>query len=638
MNNPAAAHRLLGEVDTPRPLRVAAGAVNLRGWCGFEGVPEAPPVRLSTEAACLPAKARYRRQDVPARLPAESGFTIEGRLPAGVHVARCEAQDAAGTWHTFKTLVLAVDPAPLAAALDRPIARGRTGDRVKAGGWALHPEKTLAAVSLRYGHREVACALGLPRPDVPALFPGLPDAANAGFETADFLVAGHGPVRIKARFTDGTADIIRTPVEFTIATDENHGPELNLAAARIELPLRSAPVVEPPTCPANRPLNLLFVLSGSFGSNSALHVAALANELAEAGHACAVAVPHDLLTLSHHRGPRFRGLLHNEAAQGVTFTNGRGPDLIHAWTTRENVRVLTESLRTRHGAKVVVHLEDNEQQILALELGRSPAELAGMPPADLDKLVRPDQSHPRRSRKFLSDADGCTVITDRLRDFAPARRPCHTLWPAADARFFQPRPQAPEFRALLNRRAGETVLFYHGNVHAANAAEVRELYAAVLRLNQAGQPVTLIRTGLDAVDFLGDLAAPVAPQVLPLGQILHHHHLPALMALADIFVQPGGSDAFNDYRFPSKLPEFFSIGRPVVLPRTNLGALVRHGIDAYVLDRADAAGIAEAVTELRRDRELYTRLSQGALAFAQEHFSWRRSAEALAKFYASLTG
>ena len=109
------------------------------------------------------------------------------------------------------------------------------------------------------------------------------------------------------------------------------------------------------------------------------------------------------------------------------------------------------------------------------------------------------------------------------------------------------------------------------------------------------------------------------------------------MALADFFVQPGAPDAFNDYRFPSKLPEFFALGRPVVLPRTNLGASLRHGTDAWVLDRADAAGIATAVRALRADPALAEKLSRGAAAYAAEHFSWARSAAALAKFHAALS-
>ena len=108
------------------------------------------------------------------------------------------------------------------------------------------------------------------------------------------------------------------------------------------------------------------------------------------------------------------------------------------------------------------------------------------------------------------------------------------------------------------------------------------------------------------------------------------------MSLADIFVQPGEPDPFNDFRFPSKLPEFFALGRPVILPRTNLGTLVRPGIDACVLDQADAAGIAAAVIALRADPALCARLSAGAVAFAATHFSWRRTAETLAKFYASV--
>ena len=637
-----AAYRLHGEIETTRPLRARHGQVSINGWCLAADMPAAPPVRLATAAGVLPTSARQERTDVPKLLPgqpaaARAGFIIEGHLPAGVHLARFEAQLPGGAWQVFKQLTIAVETAPFTAVLDEPISEGTLCDRVKVGGWALDPREPVTELTLRYGHREIACAINRKRRNVAAAFPAIPHAPHAGFNSEDFLVAGHGPVRVRARLASGRTVVARTKVSFSIATDENHGPELDLTAARIGLDAapRPAAAAAPPS--ADRPLNILFILPGSFAANSALQVAALANELAAAGHTCAVAVTHDLATLAHHDRPVFRGLLHADAEQGVVFANGRGPEVIHAWTTRENVRALTEKLRARHGARVVVHLEDNELQLLALSLGRSATELVALPAAELDRLVPSDLSHPRRSRDFLATADGVTVIADRLREIVPAGRPCHTVWPAADARFFHPRPRPDEFRRALGLADDETVLFYHGNVHAANAAEMRELYAAVLQLNRGGAPVTLIRTGLDRVDFLGDLAAKVAPHILALGQILHHHHLPPLMALADIFVQPGVSDAFNDYRFPSKLPEFFALGRPVILPRTNLGTQVRHGIDAFVLDRADAAGIAGAITELRRDPALCDKLGRGAATFAAQHFNWRRSAEALAKYYASLT-
>lgn len=631
------ADRLRGEIESPRPLRARDGIVSITGWCLGDD-PAAPPlVRLTTEAGTLPLTKRIKRSDVPGQsAPIECGFVIRGHLPSGVHVARFEAQRPDGRWECFKTLSLAVEARPFAAGIESPSPTGQVNQRVHVEGWALHPAQPVQELSLRYGHQEISCALNRPRQDVPAAYPDSAHAARSGFKSKVILSAGRGPLRLKARLADGSVALARTLLQVDVATDEHHDARIDFGATRIPLAVAQNP--PPPARPAKtaRPLNVLFVLPGSFASNSALHVAALANELSLAGHACTVTVPHDVATLAHHTTPLFRGVLHREAEAGVVFADGRGPQVIHAWTTRENVRTLTEKLRARHGARVVVHLEDNEQEILALSLGRPVAELEKLSDAELARLVPADLSHPRHGREFLGRADAITAITDKLRELVPAGRSCHTIWPAADARTFYGRPRPDDFRRPLDRTPGATVLFYHGNVHAANAAEVRELYQAVLLLNRGGTPVTLIRTGLDQVDFLGPLAGQTAPHVLALGQILHHHHLPPLMALADIFVQPGAADAFNDYRFPSKLPEFFAIGRPVVLPRTNLGTLVRHGTDAYVLDRADAAGIAAAVTELRRDRPLTDRLSSGALAFAAQHFSWRRSAEALAKFYASL--
>lgn len=638
-----ASFQLRGEIENARPLRATEEKCIISGWCLIVDSAEPPAVRLATSAGILPMTSRIERTDVPRILPGQPaagrcGFLVEGKLPAGVYLAKLEALLPDKTWRSFKTLTLAIQPTPFIADIESPATEGEIDLRVHVEGWALHSRQRIAALSLRYGHQTIDCKHGIKRADVPRLHPESPFAAESGFASQVILSAGRGPLRLRAKLEDGSIAIARTALNIAVRTDENIGPEINLSGTPTLLPGYGSRPEAKPTAKSLRPLNVLFVLHGDFTSNSTLQACALANELAAVGHDCAIAVPRDHTTFAYLQAPRFRPLLHAEAVdRGGGFSNQRGPDVIHAWTTRESVRATSTEIQRNHGGKLVVQLEDNEQEVLAQTLRRPWSELGQLPAPELDRLVPPEYSHPVRSGEFLAAAAGVTLIVDTLRQFVPERKPTSTVWPAADSRYFYPRPIPAEFRATLQLDPATTVLFYHGNAHAANAGEMRALCEAVLELNRNGHSTRLIRAGTDQIDFLGSLAQEVRPWILPLGSIHTHRHLPPLMALADIFVQPGIPDAFNDYRFPSKLPEFFSVGRPVVLPRTNLGTHVKHGVDAYVLDRADAAGIVRAILDLRADRALYDRLSQGAVAYAEKHFSWRHSAETLAKFYSTLT-
>ena len=78
---------LIGEVESPRPLRVPGGRLRVVGWCVARGIATAPAVRLSAAAITLAAHGNRARPDVAALLPAEpaagtSGFSLEGDLPA----------------------------------------------------------------------------------------------------------------------------------------------------------------------------------------------------------------------------------------------------------------------------------------------------------------------------------------------------------------------------------------------------------------------------------------------------------------------------------------------------------------------------------------------------------------------------
>ena len=49
--------------------------------------------------------------------------------------------------------------------------------------------------------------------------------------------------------------------------------------------------------------------------------------------------------------------------------------------------------------------------------------------------------------------------------------------------------------------------------------------------------------------------------------------------------------------------------------------------------QVDALAIVEGVKRLRSDQQLVAKLSTGALAFAREHFDWKKNTSKLEHFY-----
>jgi glycosyltransferase involved in cell wall biosynthesis len=380
-------------------------------------------------------------------------------------------------------------------------------------------------------------------------------------------------------------------------------------------------------------VNVVFVNYHDFTSNSAVHIFNLANELAGGGVGCAVAVPGDPATIRLIGAPRFLALSFADARKGaLRYPDGGPPSLVHAWTPREAVRQLTEELAARYGCPYVVHLEDNEDVLTANSLGLTLEQLQALPAAELDASVPPTLAHPRRMRRFLAGAAGMTAIVDRLFELQPDGLPAEVVWPAFEPELFTAEPPEPELRRRLGIDDSEAVLVYTGNAHTSNAAELRSLYLAVAALNRAGRPVKLVRLGRDYVRFIEAELKSIERHVVRV-PLQPRSEVPRYMRLADVLVQPGRPDGFNDFRLPSKLPEFFATGRPVVLPATNLGRFVADGEECILLRRGDALEIAAAVERLLGDDELRERLGKAARAFAERSFSWPASARKLRRLY-----
>lgn len=382
-------------------------------------------------------------------------------------------------------------------------------------------------------------------------------------------------------------------------------------------------------------MNLLFVNYGDFTTNSLNHIGGFASTLTASGHDCVVAVPSGKDTLAVVHGPRFTAASYDEvlAARGRIFADGRSADVLHAWTPREGVRKFALAhQRLSPATRVIVHLEDNEEFLIEAFGGKPADELRSLPQQAFPFPMVDGLSHPVRYRQFLRLADAVTVIVDRLAEFVPPGIPIHRLEPGVDFTLYHPQEADALLRTRLGLAPEEKVVVFTGSVTFANAADMRELYRAVARLNRDGPRTRLIRTGFTHPDFHSSLDFDPRPFVLELG-LRPKAELPALLALADVLVQPGAADRFNAYRLPSKLPEFLAMGKPVVLPATNIGAELVDGEQALLLRDGSADEIVAACRRLFDDSSLAAHLSRNGPDWARRRFDLRGNTAALAGLY-----
>ncbi len=387
------------------------------------------------------------------------------------------------------------------------------------------------------------------------------------------------------------------------------------------------------TVDAPEPARILFVYFGPFTVNSAIQAFHFGNELSEIGWDVTLAGVGDPTTIRKVGDARFQTITHHDLA-GLTerWRRDPKPGIVFAWTPRENVRRATESVVRPLGLPYIVHLEDNEEYLLSTKVGMTMPEMRRLTMAEQDRLAPTDQIHPTHSQTFMAAADGVTVITEELDEFNRAGLPHHVARPGIDAQRFRPDLEPARTREALGIGSDEFVIVYHGTVHFANQHEMLSLYLAIKLLRRAGRPVRLVRLGETELGGVDPLAfGAMRDGVIELGAV-EWRDIPAHLALADAYVQPGAPNDFNRYRLPSKLPEFLAMGRPVVLPNCNIGHDLADGQNALLLNEGTALEIVGKVEALLDDRDLRERLAAGARQFALEELSWKDNSVSLARF------
>ena len=240
------------------------------------------------------------------------------------------------------------------------------------------------------------------------------------------------------------------------------------------------------------PMRVIFINYGFFDSNSGGHIAHFANGVVRAGHVVAVCADGDAKSVSEIVDPLFLTFSHeaidfdpNSIVTCGDSSIGLDRTILHVWTPREKVTLLTNTLLSAGASAYFVHLEDNEEVLAASNLGVSVKYLHSLPSERLPDPFPPSLSHPRRYKRFLAEAAGVTVIVPRLGEFVTPSTPLHVLEPGVDVQKFGsdlPPGRAEALRAELGIGEDEGICVYHGNMHAANRREIFSLYTAFLIL------------------------------------------------------------------------------------------------------------------------------------------------------------
>ncbi|MBK1878412.1 glycosyltransferase [Pelagicoccus mobilis] len=385
-------------------------------------------------------------------------------------------------------------------------------------------------------------------------------------------------------------------------------------------------------------MNILFVNYGDHSTNSLNHIGPFANYLTDAGHQCIVAIPGNLRSRSKLPKILFKTTSYSDLLSlAHHFPNGKPADVIHAWTPRINVLNFVHSYQARFGreARLVVHMEDNEKAILEHFYDSNWEDLRSRQFPEGQDRWEPMLCHPTQFQQFLENADGCTAVIDTLFDFLPSSTPRIELLPGID---FQSEPTCPvDISPILKQlEEDEKTIVYSGGVTSSNRQDIANLYDAVYLLRQRGKKVRLLKTGPNHPSLLESCRYTSDDHILDLG-FLPKERLTALIQNAHVLVQPGDSDPFNDYRLPSKLPEFLASGRPVITGKINLGLRLEDKKEAFLVEKTDPESIAEAYLEIDSNPQLHKALSQNGKRYAEEHFALSRNGAMLLEFYTTLT-
>lgn len=326
------------------------------------------------------------------------------------------------------------------------------------------------------------------------------------------------------------------------------------------------------------------------------------------------------------------------SAGELIYRKSRGLfDVVHAYSPR--TLSLLNALHLARGGPLVIHHEDDEAG-----LSRSvwPRLLRPAAPvlSSLVGIARPDwwpYETPalrwlvRRRRRVWHEALTPVLAGEVMRIWG---RPCISIASSTDLQLFTP-ARAPE-SALMTRVRGRFVAMYAGYLWRAVLPDIRIMLNAIRLAVERGSRVVLVllggaRRGFDVLQLVRD--AGMEDHVLLVGEEEDYRRVPGKLACADVLLQPGAPSSFNRLRLPSKLNDYFAMGKPVITFSVGFGEQLRDGQEALLTYSDSPEELAIAILRLERDPGLRVELGRNARRFAEQSFDATSNGARLRELY-----
>jgi hypothetical protein len=225
-------------VETPASGAVLSGITNVSGWAIDSTTSVGTPitsVQVKVDGTVV-GNATYGlpRPDVCGVYPGRPGCPNVGftsaldttRLTTGAHILSLVATDTDGTPDSGTWTVTIQVASPPAVFVDSPTSGAAVTGAITISGWALDHTSAIGSVQVKVDGIVVGNATyGVPRPDVCAVYSGLPGCPNVGFtyslDTTNLMPGAH-TVTVLATDTDGTPDM----GSYTVMVTVRSGPTL----------------------------------------------------------------------------------------------------------------------------------------------------------------------------------------------------------------------------------------------------------------------------------------------------------------------------------------------------------------------------------------------------------------------------